>query len=63
MSLISIQARIIHLIQPFIQKALQMSAWDVEYNSFIIVYFIELIMNVFYSLPQFHHLPITQKNN
>ena len=35
MSLISMQARIIHLIKPFIQKALQMSAWDVEYNSFI----------------------------
>ena len=35
MNLISMQARIIHLIKPFIQKALQMSAWDVDYNSFI----------------------------
>ena len=29
-------ARIIHLIKPFIQRTFQISAWDVEYNSFII---------------------------
>jgi len=36
MSLISMHARIIHLIKPFIQSIFQISAWDVEYNSFII---------------------------
>ncbi len=32
MSLISMHARIIRLIKPFIQRTFQMSAWDVGYN-------------------------------
>ena len=32
MSLISMHARIIRLIKPFIQRTFQMSTWDVGYN-------------------------------
>ena len=56
----SMHARFIRFIKPFIQRTFQISAWDVEYNSFIIVCFIEPIMRTFYNLLQFHaHFTIT----
>ena len=53
MKLISMCARFIRLIKPFVQRTFLMSAWNLEYNSFIISLH-RTYCEDFYNFRQFH---------